>query len=165
MATSGGKQSGGKATSGGKQPGTTRADTDLTRDVLEHVHGLVEQFKGYAQELAAEYGLSLSQLDALKSLGGEPCSQRELASNLHFDASNVTDIVDRLEARGIVSRVVDPNDRRVRRLVLTAEGQAIRRKVLARVVDDSPVAQLSAVDQRALRDVLAKIADPIPLPE
>jgi DNA-binding MarR family transcriptional regulator len=140
-------------------------DTDLARDVLAHVHGLVEHFKSYAQALAEELGLSLSQLDALKSLGGEPCSQRELARNLHFDASNVTDIVDRLEARGIVSRVVDPNDRRVRRVVLTDEGQAIRRKVIERVIDESPVTKLSSADQRALRDLLAKIADPIPLPE
>jgi DNA-binding MarR family transcriptional regulator len=160
MATSGGTN---RKAPARKPP--ARADTELTRDVLAHVHGLVEHFKGYAQELAEEYGLSLSQLDALKSLGGEPCSQRELASSLHFDASNVTDIVDRLEARGIVSRVVDPNDRRVRRLVLTEEGHAIRRKVVDRVVDDSPIAQLSRTDQQALRDLLAKIADPIPLPE
>jgi MarR family transcriptional regulator, organic hydroperoxide resistance regulator len=153
------------ASSGGKTSGGVRADTDLTRDVLAHVHGLVEHFKTYAQALAEELGLSLSQLDALKSLGGEPCSQRELARNLHFDASNVTDIVDRLEARGIVSRVVDPNDRRVRRVVLTDEGQAIRHKVIDRVIDDSPVAKLSPADQRALRDLLAKIADPVPLPE
>lgn len=152
------------ATSGGTRTGT-QADTELTRDVLAHVHGLVEQFKSYAQELAEELGLSLSQLDALKCLGGDPCSQRELAGNLHFDASNVTDIVDRLEARGIVSRVVDPNDRRVRRLVLTEEGHSLRRKVIDRVIDDSPVAQLSRADQVALRDLLAKIADPVPLPE
>lgn len=146
-------------------PGGKRADSELTRDVLAHVHGLMEHFKGYAQVLAEEYDLSLSQLDALKTLGGEPCSQRQLANSLHFDASNVTDIVDRLEARGILSRVVDPNDRRVRRLVLTEEGQAIRSKIVDRVVDDSPVAKLSRTDQQALRDILAKIADPIPLPE
>ncbi|MFN8025953.1 MAG: MarR family transcriptional regulator [Acidimicrobiia bacterium] len=164
MAKSGGTTSG--ASGGTRRSGAIqRADTDLTRDVLAHVHGLMEHFKAYAQELAEELGLSLSQLDALKSLGGDPCSQRELASQLHFDASNVTDIVDRLEARGIVSRVVDPNDRRVRRLVLTEEGQAVRRKIVERVIDDSPVAKLSRADQQALRDILAKVADPIPLPE
>jgi DNA-binding MarR family transcriptional regulator len=155
------------ATSVGTSTGTTgtKVDTELTRDLLAHLHGLVEGMKQYAQDLALEFGLSLSQLDALKSLGGEPCSQRDLARSLHFDASNVTDIVDRLEARGLVSRTVDPNDRRVRRLVLTPEGEAVRRKLVERIIDDAPITRLSAVDQATLRDLLAKITDPIELPE
>ena len=143
----------------------TKADTELTRDLLAHLHGLVEGMKHYAQDLAQEFGLSLSQLDALKSLGGAPCSQRDLAQSLHFDASNVTDIVDRLETRGLVQRTVDPNDRRVRRLVLTDEGAAVRRKLVERIVDDAPITRLSKADQTTLRDLLAKITDPIDLPE
>jgi DNA-binding MarR family transcriptional regulator len=146
-------------------PGGTTTDTEVTRDLLAHLHGLVESMKQYAQDLAQEFGLSLSQLDALKSLGGEPCSQRDLARSLHFDASNVTDIVDRLEQRGLVRRTVDPSDRRVRRLVLTAEGEAVRRKLVERIVDDAPITRLSRADQATLRDLLAKIVEPIELPE
>jgi len=164
MGAPGGKQVSEPVRSGGARSGV-KADTELTRDLLAHLHGLVEGMKQYAQDLAQEFGLSLSQLDALKSLGGEPCSQRDLAQSLHFDASNVTDIVDRLEARGLVQRTVDPNDRRVRRLVLTQEGEAVRSKLVDRIVDDAPITRLSAVDQAALRDLLAKITDPIALPE
>lgn len=161
MVTSGGT---GAGTGAGTAAGT-KADTELTRDLLAHLHGLVEGMKQYAQDLAQDLGLSLSQLDALKSLGGEPCSQRDLARSLHFDASNVTDIVDRLEARGFVQRTVDPHDRRVRRLVLTEEGAAVRRKLVDRIVDDAPITRLSKADQTSLRDLLAKITDPIDLPE
>ena len=141
-----------------------KADTVLTRDLLAHLQGLVEGMKQYAQDLAQEFGLSLSQLDALKSLGGEPCSQRDLARSLHFDASNVTDIVDRLEARGLVSRTVDPNDRRVRRLVLTPEGEAVRTKLVERIVDDAPITRLSHTDQATLRDLLACLLYTSPSP-
>ena len=97
-------------------------DEELARDVLRHLMGVMHAMKEHVTALASEFDLTLSQLDALKNLG-EPCSQRELAQCLHFDASNVTDIVDRLEARGLVARTIDPTDRRVRRLVLTAGGR------------------------------------------
>ncbi len=148
----------GGSTSGGAN------DTDLAYDVLRHLLGVVDATKRNAIALAAELDLSLSQLDALKNLGGTPCSQRELAQSLHFDASNVTDIVDRLEARGYAVRTVDPADRRIRRVVLTPEGEAVRRKLFERVLDESPVRKLSAHDLRSLRTLLAKIADPVDLP-
>ena len=84
-------------------------------------------------DLAAEFDLTLSQLHALKHLE-VPYSQRELAQQLNYDASNVTDIVDRLEERGLVTRTIDPSDSRVRRLVLTPEGEAVRRKLFERVL-------------------------------
>ncbi|HEX4529055.1 MAG TPA: MarR family transcriptional regulator, partial [Acidimicrobiia bacterium] len=95
---------------------------------------------------------------------GEPCSQRELAQCLHFDASNVTDIVDRLEERGLVSRTIDPSDRRVRRLVVTAEGEALRRKLFERALDEAPIQSLTSAELVQLRDLLAKIAPAVDLP-
>jgi MarR family transcriptional regulator, organic hydroperoxide resistance regulator len=139
-------------------------DDDLSRDVMRHVMGLMASIKDHVAGLAAEFDLSLSQLDALKNLG-EPCSQRELAQCLHFDASNVTDIVDRLEARGLVVRTVDAHDRRIRRLVLTAEGEAVRRKLFERALGEAPpVTALSPTEQRELCALLEKIADPVDLP-
>jgi DNA-binding MarR family transcriptional regulator len=89
----------------------------------------------------------------------------ELAESLHFDASNVTDIVDRLEARGLVVRTVDAHDRRVRRIVRTPEGDELRRKAFAAALATAPtVSPLSAAEQRELCDLLGKIAEPVELP-
>ena len=88
--------------------------------------GVMHAMKAHVAGLAATLDLTPSQLAALSHLD-EPQSQRELAESLHFDASNITDIVDRLEARGLVVRTVDPNDRRVRRIVRTPEGEELRR--------------------------------------
>jgi MarR family transcriptional regulator, organic hydroperoxide resistance regulator len=136
---------------------------ELAHDVLRHLLGVMQAMKEHVTALATEFDLTLSQLDAMKNLG-EPCSQRELAQCLHFDASNVTDIVDRLEARGLVSRTIDPTDRRVRRLVLTPEGEAVRRKLFERAVDEAPISSLTPAEQGQLRDLLAKIAPAVDLP-
>jgi DNA-binding MarR family transcriptional regulator len=136
----------------------------LSREVLGHLMGVMHAMKDHVASLAATLDLTPSQLAALSHLD-EPRSQRELAESLHFDASNITDIVDRLEARGLVVRTVDPNDRRVRRIVRTPEGEALRRKALAEAIASAPtVAPLSEAEQRKLCDLLGKIAEPVELP-
>ena len=54
---------------------------------------------------------------------------RGLAALLVCDASNVTGIVDRLEARGLVRREADTADRRVKNVVATDEGRDTIRRV------------------------------------
>ena len=136
---------------------------DLARDVLRHLNGVVHAMQDHISALASEFELTPSQLDALKNLE-EPCSQRQLAQCLHFDASNVTDIVDRLEQRGLVSRTIDPTDRRIRRLVLTDKGEAVRHELFDRVITQAPLNALNTAEQVRLRNLLAKIAPPLDLP-
>ena len=138
-------------------------DQELAREVLHRLIGVVATMKRHVTALATEFDLTTSQLDAMKNLG-EPCSQRELAQSLHFDASNVTDIVDRLEERGLVTRTIDPSDRRVRRLVLTTEGESVRRKLFERALDEAPIQSLTPAELAQLRDLLAKIADSAEVP-
>lgn len=70
-------------------------------------------------------GLSLPKLAALHQLaeagGSLPLGQ--LAERLSCVKSNVTQLVDRLEADAFVERAPDPNDRRSRLAVLTESGR------------------------------------------
>ncbi|MBZ4322639.1 MarR family winged helix-turn-helix transcriptional regulator [Streptomyces huiliensis] len=77
---------------------------------------------------AARHGLTGAQAKLLAQLKG-PVPMRGLAALLVCDASNVTGIVDRLEARGLVRREPDPSDRRVKNVVATEEGQETIRRV------------------------------------
>ena len=138
-------------------------DQELASEVLHRLIGVVATMKRHVTTLAAEFDLTTTQLDAMKNLG-EPCSQRGLAQSLHFDASNMTDIVDRLEERGLVSRTIDPSNRRVRRLVLTDEGESVHRKLFERALDEAPIQSLTPAELAQLRDLLAKIAKPVELP-
>jgi DNA-binding MarR family transcriptional regulator len=73
----------------------------------------------------SEMGLSLAKLAALNRLteAGESLPLGQLAERLSCVKSNVTQLVDRLEADGLVSRTGDPNDRRSRLAVLTDAGR------------------------------------------
>ena len=109
--------------------------------------------------IAQEFELAPQQLVALKLLG-EPLSMGELAGKLACDSSNVTGITDRLEQRGLVERRGAEYDRRVKLLVLTGEGLAVRAAVMERMSEPPELLkQLPAADQRALRDILKRIAD------
>jgi len=70
-------------------------------------------------------GLSLAKLLALKALSdaGESLPLGQLAERLSCVKSNVTQLVDRLEADGFVARKPDPDDRRTRLAVLTTAGR------------------------------------------
>jgi DNA-binding MarR family transcriptional regulator len=108
--------------------------------------------------VAAEFDLAPMQMLALKNLDpDEELPTSSLADLLHCDASNVTGIVDRLEARGLIERRPSAEVRRVKMLALTDEGQDLRRQIGERMNEPPPpIASLSEADQRALRDLLAR---------
>ena len=108
---------------------------------------------------AAELDLAPVQARALHELDVDPpISMRELAARLKSDPSNVTGLIDRLEARGLVERRPDATDRRIKGVALTSAGAAVRQRLFARLYAVPPaVAKLSARDQRSLRDVLQRI--------
>jgi MarR family transcriptional regulator, organic hydroperoxide resistance regulator len=117
--------------------------------------------RGKAGAALAELGLGFAQAHALRMLDpDEPIAMSALAERLFCDASNVTGLVDRLEARGLVERRSDASDRRVKALTLTPAGVALRDQVMA-VMSEPPdaIAALPAADQRALRDILARAVE------
>src|SRR5436189_6111771 len=87
-----------------------------------HASGVLES---RVESRLSEVGLSLAKLAALHHLAGagESLPLGQLAERLSCVKSNVTQLVDRLEADGLVSRAADPNDRRSRLAVLTAAGR------------------------------------------
>ncbi|MDX6679075.1 MAG: hypothetical protein QOE31_3127 [Solirubrobacteraceae bacterium] len=108
--------------------------------------------------VAGEFGLTPPQLFALRQLEpDEPVPMRALAAALNCDSSNVTGLVDGLEAQGLVERREAEHDRRMRMLVVTPRGREVRRRLFETIHEvPEPIAQLSAADQRALRDILRR---------
>jgi MarR family transcriptional regulator, organic hydroperoxide resistance regulator len=106
----------------------------------------------------ADFDLTPVQGHVLRILGNQgPLAMSELAEALSCDASNVTGMVDRLEARALVERRPGARDRRVKEIVLTPAGVELRGHVLERMSEPpAAIASLSVRDQRVLRDVLAR---------
>jgi len=105
-----------------------------------------------------ELGLTFPLAHALRVLDpNRPRPMRELADELFCDASNVTALADRLEAKSLAVRQPDPGDRRVKALALTAEGERMRDRVFEIMSEPPPpIAALPVADQRALRDILRR---------
>jgi len=84
--------------------------------------------------VAAELELSPAQCHVLHLIEpGRAVAMGELASALACDASNVTGLVDRLEARGLISRQPSASDRRVKVLTLTPRGARARALLVERL--------------------------------
>jgi DNA-binding MarR family transcriptional regulator len=102
-------------------------------------------------------------LDRLED--GVPSSMTDLAAQLHCDKSNLTGIVDALEARALVERTTPPNDRRVRALVTTEQGQAVRAQLSDRLREHNPLlGRLSAQDTAELLRLLDRLLAEPPRP-
>jgi DNA-binding MarR family transcriptional regulator len=108
--------------------------------------------------LLSEMGLSPQQSMALSTLKpGEPMPMSALAEAMHCDNSNVTGIVDRLEAAGLAERQPSERDRRVKAVVLTEKGEWTRVEIERRAGQPPPrLARLSEEDAAQLRDILAR---------
>ena len=79
----------------------------------------------------------------------------EVARGSRCDPSTITGIADRLEERGLVERVPSERDRRVKSLVLTKQGEALRKRLDKRLSDiPQELADLSPAKQLALQDLL-----------
>jgi MarR family transcriptional regulator, organic hydroperoxide resistance regulator len=89
-----------------------------------------------------------------------PLAMSRLAEILSCDASNVTGLVDRLEARGLVRRRPSPEDRRVRVIQLTPEGSRLRADLLRRMTAGVlPLSRLSASERRSLVKILEVLVE------
>ena len=108
--------------------------------------------------IAAEFDLSPTQVHVLRLLEpGTAVPMGRLACGLGCDASNITGIVDRLEARGLVERTACPHDRRIRMVRLTPRGAEIRARIVARMAEPpEPIAGLPADDLAALCAILRR---------
>jgi DNA-binding MarR family transcriptional regulator len=130
--------------------------SDPAAEAWDAISQLFMATRGRMLATARELDLSPPQIIALRFLhDGKPMG--ELAEIMHCDNSNVTGIVDRLEQRGLVERRPSEHDRRVKLLVLTAEGASVREELERRMGEPPPgIAALPRADQRVLRDVLRR---------
>lgn len=84
-----------------------------------------QRIEGRIEAALAETGLSFVKLGVLSHLveAERPLPLGQLAGRIACVKSNMTQLVDRLEADGLVARVDDPEDRRSVLAAITAEGR------------------------------------------
>lgn len=109
----------------------------------------------------AEHGLRVRQYSvlALACETEDGLSQREVATALGLDPSQVVLLVDELASAGLVERMAPEGDRRTRLVVATPEGRRVREAARrdADAAIEIPLSLLGEVERDRLRDMLTRI--------
>lgn len=93
-------------------------------DVVRALSALIPAYQQWSTARIPTDGLSAARMRILvflREAGSSP--MRALKEWCGTSATNITGLVDGLEAEGFVTRNRDPNDRRVTLITLTAEGE------------------------------------------
>ena len=111
---------------------------------------------GRLTQLAAEEGMSLSQLRLLGVLRDRQPRMADLARGLGLDRSSVTGLIDRAHRRGLVQRIAEEGDGRVVRVALTEEGRRYAERMTTRMSEllTDMVAPLPTATKISLREGL-----------
>lgn len=108
---------------------------DLAGHLIRRLHQQSTQH--FAQRTqAAGFDLTPIQFAALDAIHAHPAmDQARLAETIAYDRATIGGVIDRLEHKGWVHRVVSERDRRARELSLTTEGERVRSALLPIVQD------------------------------
>ena len=109
-------------------PRASSAPPDYQEDILRSLRRIMRAVDLYSRRLVADHGLSGPQLLCLRELGSHgPMWTGQLATAMSLSAATVCGILDRLEARELVSRERQTDDKRRVLVRLTAKGKQTAR--------------------------------------
>ncbi len=119
---------------------------------------VVDSLSEWRRRVSDVTGMPFSRARALRRLAGGPITMSELALCLETDAPAATVIVNALEEQGLVARVPDPEDRRVKRVSLTAAGEKMYARTRS-MPDIAPASlkTLSPEDLAALKQLMTTL--------
>lgn len=107
-------------------------------------HSIHQLFKA---ELAP-HGVTPGQYAVLRCLWDENgLTARKLADRLYLDGSTITGILDRMEQRGLIKKLVDPKDRRALQVMLTETGRNLE-KPLSQAIDNANRKALLSLEEK-----------------
>ena len=143
-------------------PDAARAEESapaLNRDILDALTTLVKRAGDVGHSIADGFVLAPHDLLAMFKLEGG-LAMKELAQRMGCDASFITTIADNLENHGLLRREPGQRDRRVKNLVLTADGIAAKERMMAQLAERMPWCYaLSEQERRCFLGLVRKMID------
>ncbi len=135
----------------------------MPADSLGEAFGAVaRRLRAASMAAFAAYDVTPSQVRAIRVLdqhGG--VRSKELADHLRIAPRSATEVVDALEAKGLVSRSADPHDRRATLVALTDRGHELSEEVRrARGLESERMFErLTRADRADLARILGKLQE------
>lgn len=150
------------------QVGAIKPELDLSGlAITGRILRLAARLEEARSSLLAPFALTVGEFDVLATVRRSgPITAAEICHAVMITAGGMTKRLDRLERRGLLRRVPDPSDRRVARIVLTAEGTELTDdayRVIVEAETQLVTSQLGSAEQRgpteaALRALLSSPA-------
>jgi MarR family transcriptional regulator, organic hydroperoxide resistance regulator len=141
-------------TGAGTPPGP---DEELNQQIADALSGLLKSAHDMAQGIAAEWGLTGSDVMALVKLEA-PMTMKDLGLRIGCDPSFVTTIADALESHGLARREPSQRDRRSKNIVLTPEGAKVRNRVCEEFLARAPwCTSLDVSERQCLLGLMRKM--------
>lgn len=105
---------------------SSEAPQVLVKEIIYQIRRLMQAGELYTKELNRKYRVSAPQLNCLLALyENGPMHASKIAKLIMVKSSTVTGIIDRLELKGLVTRVRNSPDRRVINIELTEVGKKL----------------------------------------
>lgn len=92
-------------------------------DVLRNMHGILAMRDALAASASRPLRLSIAERNAMSHLMSDDLTMGELSARLGLSPSTVTNVVDRLERRGLAVRQQGTTDRRTCQVAVTDAGR------------------------------------------
>jgi DNA-binding MarR family transcriptional regulator len=140
-----------------------RAEAEPALEIVDLLGQVVRRLHRGTSEALAPLGLSRAESRVVRLLAGGPLRMAAIAERLSVVPRTVTDLVDGVEAAGLVSRHPDPQDRRSTFVGLTASGRLLldQLEVARRESAEQVLGRLDQVERAALLRLLRGLAEGI----
>ncbi len=122
---------------------------------------LVRELMAAEEPVLAEHGLTMWGYVVLSALDrGAIRTQAALAEAIHADKTRIIGTLDDLQERGLLDRVADPADRRVRLLAITDEGRRVKNAAQKQIQrgEERWLGVLDSEERRVFLRALARMA-------
>lgn len=150
------------------KPVPRATDAPLDESAIEHIVGyLVARARTplrrrFFEQIGDAYELRPVEFTVLMLVWtNEDVTLKRLTQTLSVTAPNITVVIDRLEARGLVKRIRSQADRRSMIIRVQPAGERIAREAgeLSRTMEDQALAMLSPVERRTLVGLLKRVVE------
>lgn len=130
----------------------------LNREFAFSLNDVARMLRTYADQKASQFGITRAQWVVLVRLDRfEGLKQSELAEMLDLQPITLTRLLDRLCESGLIERRADPNDRRAKRLYLTAAARPLIER-LGELGEELMTTALAGVDREIVERMVVQLA-------
>ena len=124
-------------------------------EILINIRKIIRSINLESKRIEREFGISIPQylcLNFLATTETYRATATEIGLHLNLNASTVTGIVSRLEKKGYVARLINPEDKRSSFIYLTALGDKII-KTIPKLLQDKRTLRLQELKSQELKQL------------